>query len=65
MAWFALDVLEPHIRAWGGWSTRGGAFWKYIDVNQQPTEGEFRLWLDDALHPGSSCAFCAHFPPVM
>ena len=43
-ACFALEVPEPHIRAWGGWSARGGAFWKYIDVDRQPTEGDFRVF---------------------
>ena len=44
MACFALEVLEPHIRAWGGWSTRRDAFWKYIDLDQQPTKGDFRVF---------------------
>ena len=43
-ACFALEVPEPHIRAWGGWAARGGAFWKYIDVDRQPTEGDFRVF---------------------
>ena len=43
-ACFALEVPEPHIRAWGGWSARGGAFWRYIDVDRQPTEGDFRVF---------------------
>ena len=43
-ACFALEVPEPHIPAWGGWSARGGAFWKYIGVDRQPTEGDFRVF---------------------
>lgn len=42
-ACFALEVPERRIRAWGGW--RGGsAFWKYIDVDRQPTEADFRTF---------------------
>ena len=42
-ACFALEVPERRIRAWGDW--RGGsAFWRYVDVDRQPTEADFRVF---------------------
>jgi hypothetical protein len=42
-ACFALEVPERKIRAWGGWAG-GSSFWRYIDVDRQPTEVDFRAF---------------------
>ena len=42
-ACFALEVPDRRIRAWGDW--RGGSsFWRYVDVDRQPTEADFRTF---------------------
>ena len=43
-ACFALEVPERNCRAWGNWAAKGAAFWKYIDIDRQPTEFDFRIF---------------------
>ena len=43
-ACFALEMPESRIRAWGNWADHGRAFWRYIDIDRQPTEWDFRLF---------------------
>ena len=41
---FALEVPEAHIRAWGDWSGSGRSFWRYVNVDRQPTEWDYRIF---------------------
>ena len=42
-ACFALKIPERRICAWGDWHG-GSAFWRYINVDCQPTETDFRTF---------------------
>lgn len=43
-AHFVLEALEAHIREWVDWAHHSRAFWRYIDIEYQPTELDSRLF---------------------
>ena len=41
---FSILVPEAQVRSWGWWAPGSAALWKYVDLQRQPTEYDFRLF---------------------